>query len=55
MWDLTIQTDHNFYISVSDTAVLVHNCPADQGANTSGEVNGGLGELVRVKALLPFP
>jgi hypothetical protein len=31
MWDLTVANDHDFYVSVgagSQTAVLVHNCPA---------------------------
>jgi hypothetical protein len=27
MWDLTIAHDHDFYIDVATTAVLVHNCP----------------------------
>jgi hypothetical protein len=26
MWDLTIAHDHDFYIDVATTAVLVHNC-----------------------------
>lgn len=26
-WDLTIDTDHDFYVSAGDEAVLVHNCP----------------------------
>ncbi|MFY9888590.1 MAG: hypothetical protein WAK71_09800 [Streptosporangiaceae bacterium] len=26
MWDLTIAGDHDFYIDVAATAVLVHNC-----------------------------
>jgi hypothetical protein len=34
MWDLTITTDHNFYISLASTAVLVHNC------NTPEDVPG---------------
>lgn len=31
MWDLTIpgNGDHDFYIDVINTAVLVHNCPAE--------------------------
>jgi hypothetical protein len=28
MWDLTIAHDHDFYIDVATTAVLVHNCPS---------------------------
>jgi hypothetical protein len=27
MWDLTVASDHDFYIDVATTAVLVHNCP----------------------------
>jgi YD repeat-containing protein len=27
MWDLTVTGDHDFYIRVSATAILVHNCP----------------------------
>jgi len=26
MWDLTITTDHDFYIAADSTAMLVHNC-----------------------------
>jgi Pretoxin HINT domain len=26
MWDLTVQDDHDFYIDIATTAVLVHNC-----------------------------
>jgi Pretoxin HINT domain len=32
MWDLTVNSDHDFYVVVSagsQTAVLVHNCPAN--------------------------
>jgi Pretoxin HINT domain len=29
MWDLTIARDHDFYINVAATGVLVHNCPDD--------------------------
>ncbi len=39
MWDLTVGTDHDFYVSVgvgSQTAVLVHNCP------DSGDIHGDL-------------
>jgi hypothetical protein len=30
MWDLTVpgNNDHDFYVAVAATAVLVHNCPA---------------------------
>jgi hypothetical protein len=27
MWDLTVQNDHDFYVTVASSAVLVHNCP----------------------------
>jgi len=27
MWDLTVDVDHNFYVGVAASAVLVHNCP----------------------------
>ena len=33
-WDLTIDTDHDFYVSAGDEAVLVHNCPTDGGNAT---------------------
>ncbi|HEV2370630.1 MAG TPA: LamG-like jellyroll fold domain-containing protein [Streptosporangiaceae bacterium] len=29
MWDLTIPTDHDFYVELAATAILVHNCPED--------------------------
>jgi Pretoxin HINT domain len=31
MWDLTISGDHDFYIDVATTAVLVHNCTVSPG------------------------
>ena len=27
MWDLTVENDHDFYVSTGTIAVLVHNCP----------------------------
>jgi RHS repeat-associated protein len=27
MWDLTVANDHDFYVDILTTAVLVHNCP----------------------------
>ena len=27
MWDLTVQSDHDFFVTVGGTGVLVHNCP----------------------------
>jgi Pretoxin HINT domain len=36
MWDLTITHDHDFYIDVATTAVLVHNCPIEDGNRTPG-------------------
>lgn len=36
MWDLTISNDHDFYVVVGGTTVLVHNCPSgDSGPNWS--------------------
>jgi hypothetical protein len=31
MWDLTIPTDHDFYVVTGNSALLVHNCPAPEG------------------------
>jgi hypothetical protein len=31
MWDLTVASDHDFYIDVATAAVLVHNCPMMKG------------------------
>ena len=31
MWDLTVETDHTFYVAAGPDAVLVHNCEKDQG------------------------
>jgi hypothetical protein len=31
MWDLTIETDHDFFVGVNDASVLVHNCGKNQG------------------------
>jgi hypothetical protein len=27
MWDLTVTSDHDFYVVAATTAILVHNCP----------------------------
>ena len=35
MWDLTVTSDHDFYVQTATTAVLVHNCPT----GPSGEVS----------------
>ncbi|WP_308466738.1 RHS repeat-associated core domain-containing protein [Rathayibacter soli] len=35
MWDLTVATDHDFYVTAAETAVLVHNCPASSGEGYS--------------------
>ncbi len=39
MWDLTVEVDHDFYITTSDTAdsaaVLVHNCGEKAAAETA--------------------
>ena len=29
MWDLTVATDHDFYVAAGTSAVLAHNCPSD--------------------------
>jgi Pretoxin HINT domain len=34
MWDLTVQADHDFYVDVGATAVLVHNCSRPQGVHS---------------------
>jgi hypothetical protein len=40
MWDLTIPTDHDFYIHAATSAVLVHNCGTNSAAED--EVSGAL-------------
>ena len=32
MWDLTVSTTHDFYVGAGDSSLLVHNCPAADGA-----------------------
>jgi hypothetical protein len=50
MWDLTVpgNNDHDFYVAVAATAVLVHNCPTDDGPPSEGTIHstlrGGAGE-----------
>jgi uncharacterized protein YwbE len=44
MWDLTIPSDHDFYVSAGSTAVLVHNC-AEAGA--TGQIEYGSTDLSR--------
>jgi hypothetical protein len=36
MWDLTVQTDHDFYIRTAGTTLLAHNCPISSGAAKAG-------------------
>jgi RHS repeat-associated protein len=43
MWDLTIANDHDFYIDVANTAVLVHNCP------TAGEGSPRVSDVLKTK------
>ena len=35
MWDLTVGKDHDFYVIVRWTSVLVHNCPLFDGFDTT--------------------
>jgi hypothetical protein len=39
MWDLTVGSDHDFYVQLSDStsAVLVHNCPDRGGSTAAGK------------------
>jgi hypothetical protein len=47
MWDLTITTDHDFYIQTAGSAILAHNCPTAGGssAEEAGDVSPTVGEL----------
>jgi RHS repeat-associated protein len=50
MWDLTVQTDHDFYIHAAADAVLVHNCPGlwgepDTTYQTYTKVNPDTGQV----------
>jgi large repetitive protein len=38
MWDLTVQNDHDFYVSTGTIAVLAHNCPVLLG--TKADIQG---------------
>jgi hypothetical protein len=41
MWDLTITSDHDFYIHTVDAGtVLVHNCPSDADLEAAGRARG---------------
>jgi len=40
MWDLTVANDHDFYINVATTAVLVHNCPMMKGESRIARATG---------------
>jgi hypothetical protein len=50
MWDLTVpgDNDHDFYVAVAATAVLVHNCPTDNVPSSEDTIHstlrGGAGE-----------
>jgi hypothetical protein len=50
MWDLTVpgNNDHDFYVAVAATAVLVHNCPTDNVPPSEDTIHstlrGGAGE-----------
>ena len=39
MWDLTVTNDHDFYIQVASSAVLVHNCPVFAGRDPAFRAN----------------
>jgi hypothetical protein len=55
MWDLTVpgNNDHDFYVAVAATAVLVHNCPTagDGSPSVSDVLKNKLGSIR--KAPLP--
>jgi len=36
MWDLTVQTAHDFYVVAAAAHVLVHNCPSPLGRGSTG-------------------
>jgi RHS repeat-associated protein len=38
MWDLTVSSDHDFYVQTRAAAVLVHNCPARDDVPLTGGV-----------------
>lgn len=46
MWDLTVTTDHDFYIDTIAASVLVHNCPTGPGENPAE--NPDMGSLNKV-------
>jgi hypothetical protein len=39
MWDLTIPTDHDFYVTAEITAILVHNCAVGQIGYNSDDLS----------------
>jgi hypothetical protein len=41
MWDLTIQTDHDFYIQAATATVLAHNCPYNWRARNAANRAAG--------------
>ena len=40
MWDLTVTSDHDFYVQAAPTVVLVHNCPPDEPAASGPAASG---------------
>lgn len=55
MWDLDISTDHDFYVVVGSTAVLVHNCasgvaPNGKACSCNGSTNPSNADLVQAIA-----
>jgi hypothetical protein len=54
MWDLTVpgDNDHDFYVAVAATAVLVHNCPEGEQIGVC-QLNGSVAvPVVTVSALI---
>lgn len=58
MWDLTVQSDHDFYVDVVNAPVLVHNCSSSQGVYSfEDQWNPGktyVGESMNLKARLGY-
>lgn len=52
MWDLTVRSDHDFYIQAAADAVLVHNCPIPHDNGYLWPDNNGF-EGPTVKTSLP--
>jgi hypothetical protein len=49
MWDLTVRTDHDFYVDTTVAAVLVHNCTIsmDEAVNRAAAHVGDNAQVVR--------